>query len=122
MSYNDFMNQIRQWDNKAAQWMIKHFYILFFEIILVGILIAVFMNGLKMIDVSVDGINPTISERILMTMSNNTFLIVVLLLFNSFWMLYIFSSLIRMRSVLKNIEYNLSRRRDDNRRSKDDLS
>ena len=51
MSFNDFMNKVRQWDNRTAQWMIRHFYILFFEIILVVLFIGVFVNALKVIDV-----------------------------------------------------------------------
>ncbi len=114
------MNKVRQWDNKAAQWMIKHFYLLFFEFILVGIFVAVFINSLKIIDVTSDISHASITDRVLLTISNNTLLLVILLLFNSFWMLYIFSSLIRMRGILKNIEFNLSRRRDDNRHSNND--
>ena len=34
MAYNDFMNKVKQWDNRAAQWMSRHFYIILFEIIL----------------------------------------------------------------------------------------
>ena len=115
MGFNDFMNQVRQWDNRMAQWMIKHFYILFFEIILVGIFIAVFVNSLKVIDISVDIQKSNIIERLLMTQSVNTLLIVILLLFNSFWILYIFSSLLRLRGILKNIDFNLSNRRPEQR-------
>lgn len=111
------MNKVRQWDNRSAQWIIRHFYILFFEIILVAIFIGVFINTLKIIDVNADlsheASGGTIIERLLMTQSANTLLIVILLLFNSFWMLYIFSSLLRLRSLLKNIDFNLSRRRHD---------
>ena len=119
MGYNDFMNKIRQWDNRTSQWIIRHFYILFFEIILVAIFLAVFVNALKIIDVSVDIQKTNIIERLLMTQTVNTLLIVILLLFNSFWMLYIFSSLLRLRSLLKNIDFNLGKRRTD-QRSKDD--
>ena len=45
MSFNDFMNKVRQWDNRTAQWIIRHFYILFFEMILVAIFIGVFVNA-----------------------------------------------------------------------------
>ena len=116
MSFNDTMNKVRQWDNRMAQWMVRHFYILFFEIILVAIFVAVFVNALKIIDVSVDIHKNNLIERILMTQSVNTLLIVILLLFNSFWMLYIFSSLLRLRTLLRNIDFNLSRRRADQRK------
>ncbi len=115
MGFNDLMNKVRQWDNRMAQWMIKHFYILFFEIILVGIFVAVFINTIKIIDINVDIQKASILERLLMAQSVNTLLIVILLLFNSFWILYIFSSLLRLRGLLKNIDFNLSKRRDDGR-------
>lgn len=113
MGFNDVMNKVRQWDNRSAQWIVRHFYILFFEIILVVIFVATFINALKIIDVGIDIQKGTLLERLLMTQSINTLLIVILLLFNSFWMLYIFGSLLRLRSLLKNIDFNLSRRRND---------
>ncbi len=113
MSYQDFMNKIRQWDNRSAQWIVRHFYLLFFEFILVIIFVATFANSLKIIDVSIDAQKSTILEKLLMAQTVNTLLIVILLLFNSFWILYIFSSILKLRSVLKNIDFNLSHRRND---------
>ena len=107
MSFGTFMNKVRQWDNRHAQQIIRHFYILFFEIILVAIFVAVFINSLKIIDIGADLQKNNIMERLLMTQSINTLLIVILLLFNSFWLLYIFGSLLRLRSLLKNIDFNL---------------
>ncbi|MBF0490239.1 MAG: hypothetical protein HQL15_06415 [Candidatus Omnitrophica bacterium] len=115
MGFNDFMNKIRQWDNRSAQFIARHFYILFFEIVLVVIFIATFINSLKIIDVGMDIHKDNILERLLMTQTVNTLLIVILLLFNSFWILYIFNSLTRVRGVLKNIDFNLSNRRNDQR-------
>ena len=110
MGFNDFMNRVRQWDNRTSQWIIRHFYILFFEAILVAIFVGVFVNTLKIIDVNMDLHKDSVIERLLMAQSVNTLLIVILLLFNSFWMLYIFSSLLKLRSLLRNIDFNLSRR------------
>ncbi|MBI3602286.1 MAG: hypothetical protein HY209_05270 [Candidatus Omnitrophica bacterium] len=115
MAFNDFMNKIRQWDNRSAQWIVRHFYMLFFEIILVAIFVVAFINALKIIDVTIDVQKSTVLEKLLMAQSVNSLLIVILLLFNSFWILYIFSSLLRLRSVLKNIDFNLSHRRNDQR-------
>ena len=112
MPFNDMMNKVRQWDNRAAQWMIRHFYILFFEIILVVIFIGVFVNALKVIDVAIDIHKNDLIERLLLVQSVNTLLIAVLLLFNSFWLLYIFGGLLRIRNLLKNIDFSLSRRND----------
>ncbi len=119
MGFNDLTNTLRQWDNRSSQWFIRHFYIFFFEIILVAIFVAVFVNTLKIIDINTDlhRLSSPASplERLMFTQSINTLLIVILLLFNSFWMLYIFSSLLRLRSLLKNIDFNLSKRRNDRR-------
>jgi hypothetical protein len=114
MSFNDAMNRIRQWDNRSAQWMMKHFYMLFFEFILVGVFVFFFMNTFKIIDAS-DHIPKDPGSSLMLAQTINTSLIVILLLFNSFWMLYIFNSILRLRGVLKNIDYNLSRRRTDRR-------
>lgn len=115
MGFNDFMNKVRQWDNRSAHWMMKHFYMLFFEFILVGVFVFFFMNTFKVIDARdhIPSYDPM--ANLLLAQTTNTSLIVVLLLFNSFWMLYIFNSILRLRGVLKNIEYNLSRKRPNNR-------
>ena len=115
MNFMDFMNKVRQWDNRSAQWMMKHFYMLFFEFILVGVFVFFFMNTFKVIDASdqISKFDPV--SNLLLAQTTNTSLIVILLLFNSFWMLYIFNSILRLRGVLKNIEYNLSRKRTDRR-------
>lgn len=119
MSFGDFMNKVRQWDNRSAQWMMKHFYMLFFEFILVGVFVFFFMNTFRVIDAGDQIPKYEPMGTLLLAQTTNTSLIVILLLFNSFWMLYIFNSLLRLRGVLKNIEYSLSRnkrpdRRDDN--------
>ena len=115
MRFNDVMNKIRQWDNRSAQWMMKHFYMLFFEIILVGVFFFFFMNSFKVIDASDHIPKNDVAVNLLQALTVNSSLIVILLLFNSFWMLYIFNSILRLRGVLKNIDYNLSRRRNDQR-------
>ncbi|MBL8013187.1 MAG: hypothetical protein JNN05_05010 [Candidatus Omnitrophica bacterium] len=115
MGFGDFMNKVRQWDNRSAQWMMKHFYMLFFEFILVGVFVFFFMNTFKVIDASDHIPKYDAMANLLLAQTTNTSLIVILLLFNSFWMLYIFNSILRLRSVLKNIEYNLTRKRTDRR-------
>ena len=119
MAFNEVMNKVRQWDNRAAQWMIRHFYILFFEIILVIIFVLAFINVLKVLDDNADVNKSSVMEKLLLTQSINSILIVVLMLFNSFWILYIFNSILKLRGVLKNIEFSLSKRRTD-QRSQDD--
>ena len=115
MSFNDLMSKIRHWDNRSAQWMMKHFYMLFFEFILVGVFVFFFVNTLKLVDISEHVSKTNLLENLIFAQTVNVSLIVVLLLFNSFWLLYIFNSLLRLRGILRNIDYNLGRRRNDNR-------
>mgnify|MGYP003527606599 CR=1 FL=1 len=116
MSFGDIMNKIRQWDNRSAQWMMKHFYMLFFEFILVGVFVFFFMNSFKVIDASDHISKYDAIGSLVLAQTTNTSLIVILLLFNSFWMLYIFNSILRLRGVLRNIEYQLTKRADRSKR------
>ena len=120
MSFQDFMNKVRQMDNRSAQWISRHFYLLFFEIVLVIIFLAFFVNAIKTIDLSVEISKSNLQEQILLNQTIYISLIVILLLFNSFWMLYIFNSILRLRGILRNIEYNLSRRKSSERREDSD--
>ena len=107
------MAKVRYWDNRAAKWMIRHFYLLFFEVFLVFIFVGLFVITIKIIDVSAD-IKGGIVERLLFWQTATTILITVLFLLNSFWMLYIFNEIIRTRSTLKEISFNLTKRRPEN--------
>ena len=112
MRFIDFMARVRYWDNRMAKWMIRHFYLLFFEIILVLAFVGLFVITIQAIDVHAE-MNNTPSERLLFLETVIFILISLLLLFNSFWMLYIFNEMIRMRSTLKEISFNLTRRRPE---------
>ena len=115
MSYSDLMNKVRQMDNRAAQWMGRHFYIILFEIILGFIFILVFINALKILNTS-SNISPTnVTDQLLLAQSFNSTLMVMLLILISLGVLNIINSNTRLRSVLKNIEFNLSKRRSDNK-------
>ena len=120
MGFQDFMNKVRQLDNRSAHWISRHFYLLFFEIILVIVFLVFFVNALKTIDLSVEVNSGSMQERILLNQTIYISLIVILLLFNSFWMLYIFNSILRLRGVLRNIDYNLSSRRRSDKREDND--
>ncbi len=111
MNFNDFMAKVRYWDNRSAKWIIRHFYILFFEIFLVCIFLVFFGNTLQVINISDAVSKKNIVERLLLTNSINTLIIVLLLLLNSFWMLYMFNSILRFRTILKEINYNLSKKK-----------
>ena len=114
MSFQDFMNKVRYWDNLCARWMMRHFYIMFFEFVLVILFFMFFFNNIIGVDLPapVDGTNNV--ETILMQQATNTRIIVVLMLLNSFWMLYIFNGMNRLRVILKEISFTLSRRRVQN--------
>jgi hypothetical protein len=109
MGFNDFMAKVRYWDNQSAKWIIRHFYILFFEAFLVLIFILFFYNTIQVLDLSADVSKESIIERLLLAQSFNGLLIVLLMLLNSFWMLHIFNGIIRFRSLLREMNYNLTR-------------
>ncbi|MDO8579925.1 MAG: hypothetical protein Q7S13_00420, partial [Candidatus Omnitrophota bacterium] len=68
-----------------------------------------FVNLFKVIDVTFLSRSETIIEKALVTQSVNQTIIVFLLLLNSFWMLYLFSGVLRIRTILKDIQYHLTR-------------
>ncbi len=109
MSFKDTMNKIRYWDNLTAKWLMRHFYFMFFQIVLFIIFLFWFVNLFKVIDTHVAVPAENLTERILLTQSTNSTIIVFLLLLNSFWMLYIFNTLQRTNTLLKEMNYNLLR-------------
>jgi len=119
MGYNDLKYKVRQWDNRAAQWMGRHFYIILFEAILCLIFLLAFINALKLLDIGFDLHKASLADRLLLNQSINTTLIVMLLILISLGVLNIINSNTRLRGVLKNIEFNLSKRRMD-QKSKED--
>ncbi len=86
--------------------------VLFIEILLVVIFVGIFIITIKVIDVSAL-VKEGIVERLLLFQTINAIVITLLLLLNSFWMLYIFNEIIRTRSALKEINFNLSKRKPD---------
>jgi len=112
---NDFFNKIKQWDNRAAQWMGRHFYIILFEVILVIIFLFTFVNALKILTTSFDVQKKSVTDQLLLTQSYNSILIVMLLILIALGLLNVINSNSRLRSVLKNIEFNLSKRRNDHK-------
>ena len=119
MAYNDFMNKVKQWDNRAAQWMGRHFYIILFEAILAIIFLFAFINALKILNTGFDVQKNNVADQLLLTQSFNSTLIVMLLILISLGMLNIINANSRLRSVLKNIEFNLSKRRTDSKSQED---
>ena len=106
----DALNKIRYFDSLIAKWLMRHFYFMFFQIILVVIFLFWFVNLFNVIDttqtLSKDNV---LLERILKTQAVNSTIAVSLILLNSFWMLYIFNVIQRMHNFLKDISFSLSR-------------
>ena len=120
MAYNNnVLNKVRQWDNRAAQWMGRHFYIILFEAILAIIFLFAFINALKILNISFDVQKNSVTDQLLLTQSLNSTLIVMLLVLISLGLLNIINANSRLRSVLKNIEFNLSKRRSDSKPQED---
>ena len=106
------MAKVRYWDNMTARWMMRHFYIMFFQIVLVVIFCMWFVNSTRVIDIAFQADKTTLTERALATVSVNSTLIVFLLLINSFWLLFTFNSIIRIKTILRDLTYNISKLRD----------
>ena len=111
MNFNEFMAKVRYWDNQSVKWMMRHFYILFFEIVLVVIFLGLYVSALKAIDLSVRVSKDNVIENLVLTQTISLLILVFLLLMNSFWMLYIFNGITRIRTTLRDISFNLNRRR-----------
>ncbi|MBF0571332.1 MAG: hypothetical protein HQL12_05615 [Candidatus Omnitrophica bacterium] len=119
MASSELFNKIRQWDNRAAQWMGRHFYIILFEAILGIIFLFTFINALKIINTSFDVHKNNVTDELLLAQATNSALIVMLLLLIALGILNIINNNSRLRSAIKNIEYNLSKRRTDHKSQED---
>jgi len=109
MSFKNFMTKIRYWDNLTAKWLMRHFYFMFFQIVLFIIFLFWFVNMFNVIDVNYQTSRSSVLERAIMTQSVNATIMVLLLLLNSFWMLYVFNGIQRITNLLKDINYNIHR-------------
>ena len=109
MSFANVMNKIRYWDNTIARWMMRHVYYMFFQLVLLVIFLFWLFNVVSVVDVASKTEQGSYLEKVLRTQSINTTIIVFLLFLNSFWLLYIFSSIQRIGNLLKDLNFNLSR-------------
>jgi len=111
MAFKDFMNKVRYWDTLIAKWLMRHFYFMFFQVVLAVVFLFWLVNALGVIDISVSYEKVALTEKILSVQAVSMTIIVLLLLLNSFWMLYIFNSIQRIINVLKDINYNTNKLR-----------
>ena len=115
MAYKDFMNKVRYWDNQTSKWMMKHFYFMFFQIVLVAIFVAWFINTINSIEASVKASATSAIDQLLVNQSFSFTIVVLLMLLNSFWMLYMFNSIQRLTNILKDISYGINKMRYQNK-------
>ena len=111
MFLGNVMNKVRQWDTQAHRWVMRHFYILFFEFVLVVVFFVFLMSTRRTIDLAHDSAANNILEQLLIQQSTGTHIIILLMLLNSFWMLYMFSEISRLKVILKDISFYQSRRK-----------
>jgi hypothetical protein len=109
MSFNDFMNKIRHFDNQMAKWITRHFYFMFFQVVLIVIFLFWFVNTFNTIDANHDVSNSDLQGKILVGQLINSTLATLLLIFNSFWLLFVFNIQQRIFSILKEVNYNIAR-------------
>jgi len=115
MPYKDFMNKVRYWDNLTARWILRHFYFMFFQIVLVVAFLIWFVTTINVIDLGFQIKESSINDRFSMILSVNSLILVFLVLLNSFWLLFLFNGMQRMIGILKDMSYNISRLRANNR-------
>lgn len=112
MSYNNIISKVRYWDNLTAKWIMRHFYFMFFQGALLVIFLFWFVNMFDVIDANFRASkSSSVTEHILAAQSVNITIIVLLILLNSFWMLFVFSSIQRISTLLRDMSYHLSRLR-----------
>jgi len=110
MAFKDFMVKIRYWDNLTAKWLMRHFYFMFFQIVLFIVFLFWFVNMFNVIDVNYQITrSSSVLERAMITQSINTTIMVLLLLLNSFWMLFIFKGIQRLVNLLRDVNYSINR-------------
>lgn len=111
MALKDYIQKLKYIDHLTARWLMRHFYFTFFQLVLLVIFVFWFRNLLSVIDINLHQSDKTFVEAILTTQNVNSTIIVVLLLLNSFWMLYILNAMQRFANLLKDVSYNINRLR-----------
>jgi hypothetical protein len=111
------MKKINYWDRTVSRWMLRHFYFLFFQIVLVIVFIFWFINTIKMIDIGFELSKNNTVEHIMMNQCVNTSIIILLMLLNSFWLLYIFNTIKRLTNVVRDVNYTLGRMKNKQRKN-----
>jgi len=116
MPFKDLVQKMKYFDHLAARWLMRHFYFTFFQLVLLVIFVFWFRNLLNVIDINLHQSEKTFVEAILTTQNVNSTIIVVLLLLNSFWMLYILNAMQRLAHLMKDVSYNINRLRSSQKK------
>ena len=109
MSFQDFMTKIRYVDNQVARWIMRHFYFMFFQAVLLVIFLFWFVNVFKVIDANYQVANTDLNAKIQVSQLINSTLLVFLMILNSFWLLFIFNIQQRIFNVLKDLNFIMNR-------------
>ena len=119
MPFQDFMTKIRYLDNQLARWIMRHFYFMFFQAVLLVIFLFWFVNMFKVIDANFQTPSTDLAGRLQISQLINSTLIVLLMILNSFWLLFVFSIQQRILSVLKELNFTMNRFNRGNQRTQD---
>ena len=111
MGFEEFMSKVKYLDNLVARWLMRHFYVMFFQIVLVAIFVFWFINLFSVIDTSTQVPHDDNLQRMISVQSIHSSIIVFLMLLNSFWLLFMFNSILNLRNILKDISYHISKLR-----------
>ena len=94
----------------------RHFYFTFFQLVLLIVFVFMFRNLLNVLDSGYHHSDHTVVEASLHTLNINSIIISVLLLLNSFWMLYMLNAMQRLGNLIKDVSYNINRLRVDRKK------
>lgn len=111
MPLDEFMSKVRAWDNRCQRWLMRGAFFIFFELVLALVFCILLVNIMRFFDISTHSDNSDTIQQLLIQQTGNSLIIIGLLVLNSFWMLYMFSGINRLRLILKDISYSLMRRR-----------
>ena len=109
MSFQDLMTKIRYHDNQMARWIMRHFYFMFFQAVLLVIFLFWFVNVFKVIDANYQVTSVDLAAKIQVSQLINSTLLVFLMILNSFWLLFIFNIQQRIFNVLKDLNFVMNR-------------
>ena len=119
MALDEFITKVRSWDNRCQRWLMRGAFFIFFEFVLAFVFFVLLFNALKFLDLSARADEKDMVQQLLLQQTNNGLIIIGLLVLNSFWMLYMFSGINRLRLILKDISYSLMRRRQNGKPDSD---